>query len=101
MILGDPQVVGLPVTIGCDTQFQVQRVDTNGNAVDFIGPVLIVIETPQPTTIQATVTGNNALFTIPYTTANTLTSVTTYQIVTVVNSLTKPIMVGKFIRRDS
>lgn len=101
MILGVPQEVGLSVTTGCDLQFQVNRVDAEGNSVDFGGTVAIVIDTLLPTTVQASVSGASALFTIPAATANEIPTATAYQVTLNVGSATTPLIVGKFIRNDS
>lgn len=94
----------LPVTLGCDRSFTVRRRDAAGVLVDWEALVYIVIDINKasPTTVQATVDGPQATFTIDSAVCDQCKNTTKWRIVmsepTV--GLETPLAVGTFERHD-
>ena len=97
----------IPVTRGADQVFSVNRVDVNGNPVNWNAAVYITVDVPDqdfPTTIQATVTGNQAVILLPHTLNDEVNVRTRWRVYMQTGSgptlLTLPMFVGHFERDD-
>lgn len=94
----------IPVTRGCDRSFSLQRVDTNGSAVNYAAGTTVYmwidIDKTNPTKVDATVSGATAAFTIPSTVADLVKTGTKWRAVLDLGELEVPLLVGKFERHD-
>jgi hypothetical protein len=97
----------IPVTLGADCEFSVNRVDGSNNPVNWGATVFMAIDIDRsnPTVISATVTTNQATVLIPHQTCDQVKAGTTrwrlyMQTGTAPNTLTTPIAVGYFERDD-
>ena len=94
----------LPVTKGCDRAFTVQRVDTDGDPVNYQAGTTVYmwidIDRDNPTKVDAVVNGPNALLTIESTVADQVRTGTRWRVVVDYGSLELPLIVGRFERRD-
>lgn len=94
----------LPVTLGADRAFTINRVDALGDPVDFDPDSSVffcsnISRTDQPRTF-ATITGSQAAFKIQSETLDKVKDGMLWQIVLRVGTLETPLLVGKFERRD-
>lgn len=104
MIFGAPAELGLSLTEGTDFQLEVDRVDWQGNAVNFNAAVYISIDTtPISTTYVAAVDGNGAHFYITSDTLDTIAAGTSFRIIMqdTVTSARTPLFAGRFARNDT
>lgn len=94
----------IPVTLGADREFTLNRVDVNNNAVDWAAQVFIAIDIPGQAQIEATVTGNQAVILLPGTVCDQVKPTTRWrlymQTTTGSGTFTTPIAVGAFERDD-
>jgi hypothetical protein len=95
----------IPVTIGTDREFTLNRNDGTPQKapVDWAATVSMAIDIDKasPTVIAATVTGNQAVIVIPSATADLVKDKTTrWRISMTTGGLTTPIAVGSFERDD-
>lgn len=101
--LGAPLSLNLSVTIGCDCQFVVNRVDSNGAPLAFGATVSIEIipTTGSSSTVWAVVSGSDATFTIPHSTCDGIKNGTAFVVsMTDATPVTTPLIVGQFLRND-
>lgn len=93
----------IPVTRGCDRSFTLQRVDADGDPVNF-GDVTVYlkidIDKAAPTTVNATVSGSTAAITIPDTVADACKTGTKFRCILNQGELETPLLVGRFERHD-
>lgn len=97
----------IPVTLGADCEFSVNRVDSSNNPVNWDATVFMAIDIDRnlPTMLDATVADNQATFIIRSATADQVKAGTTrwrlyMQTGTAPDTLTTPIAVGYFERDD-
>lgn len=103
--IGDPPTrFTIPLTLGADREFTANRVDASNNPVNWNATVWMAIDVNRasPTTINATVTGNQAVVLIPHATCDTVPVGTRWRMYMQDNSsqLITPIAVGTFERDD-
>lgn len=99
-----PPKFTISVTLGADRVFTVNRVDPQGNPVNWDATVSMVIDIDKanPTKLEATITGNQAEMLIPRTVADLVKPTTRWRLV-MTDSVTEritPITVGNFERDD-
>lgn len=94
----------IPVTRGCDRSFTLQRVNIDGNPVNYAAGTTVYmwidIDKTAPTKVDAVVNGSTAAFTIPSTTADLVKTGTRWRAVLDQGDLELPLLVGKFERHD-
>lgn len=94
----------IPVTLGCDRAFTVQRVSSSGAAVNFDAGsqvyMWVDVDKAAPTKVDATVSGSTAAFALQSTVLDLVRSSTRWRIVLDVGELEVPLLVGKFERYD-
>lgn len=94
----------LPVTKGCDRVFTVQRVDTDGDPINFDAGttvyIWIDIDKANPTKVDAVVSGPNALVSLESTVCDQVRTGTRWRVVVDYGALELPLLVGRFERRD-
>lgn len=99
-----PSTATIPVTKGCDRSFTLQRVDSNGAPQNFGAGVTVYlkidIDKAAPTTVNATVSGSTAAFTIPDSVCDQVKTGTRWRAVLDQGTLETPLLVGRFERHD-
>jgi hypothetical protein len=101
-----PQQFTIPVTLGADVEFTVNRVDTSNNPVSWSAAVFMAIDIDRanPTTVNATVTGNQAVLLLHSSVCDEVKNTTRWRLYmqtgTAPDTLTLPIAVGNFERDD-
>jgi hypothetical protein len=97
-----PQKFVIPVTLGADREFTINRVDSSNNPVNWSATVSIAIDInpASPTIVAATVTGNQAVVLLPSATCDQVTNYTRWRLYMDASGLTTPIAVGMFERDD-
>ena len=94
----------IPVTLGCDRSFTVQRVNSSGTPVDFDAEttsyIFIDISRDAPTRIDAVISGSTAAFTIDSVVCDEIKNGTRWRIVLDMGELEVPLLVGRFERHD-
>lgn len=97
-----PQKFVIPVTLGADREFTINRIDVNNNPVNWSATVSIAIDInpSSPTTVDATVTSNQAVVLLPAATCDQVTNYTRWRLYMDAAGLTTPIAVGTFERDD-
>lgn len=99
-----PDEYVIPVTMGADRAFTLNRQDKAGNPLDWDALVSITIDIDKlaPTVVPATVAGPQANIVIPHTVADQVTNKTRWRVTMTDNatSLETPICVGTFERHD-
>lgn len=99
---GPPDTRVISVTRGCDRSFTVQRVNTDGDTIDWDSELSIIIDVPSkdaPTVLPATVSAESAIIVIPLAVCDLVTNRTAWRIIMHTNSYF-PVMVGGFERHD-
>jgi hypothetical protein len=99
-----PLVKLIPVTLGCDRSFTVQRVNSSGTPVNFdagtTSYIFIDISRENPTRVNAVISGSTAAFTISSTVCDLVKTGTRWRIVLDFGELESPLLVGRFERHD-
>ena len=98
-----PQERTIPVTLGCDKLFTVQRTQNGAPTAFDSGTTVymwIDIDKTAPTKVNAVVSGTNAAFTIPSEVADLTRTGTRWRIVNDYGTTEIPILVGRFERHD-
>lgn len=101
-----PDQFVIPVTLGADREFTVNRKDTNRNPINWAANVFIEIDIDKtsPTTINAAVTNDQAVVLLPSELCDQVKASTRWRLYmqtgTTPNTLTTPIAVGVFERDD-
>lgn len=90
----------IPVTLGADKVFTVQSVDDTGNPTDWTGTVQINVGLKPPVDIDAAITADQAVITIPSATCDLVKGSTLWQITMTQGGVTTAIAVGTFERND-
>ena len=94
----------IPVTLGCDRSFTVQRVNSSGTPVNFdagtTSYIFIDINRDTPTRVNAVISGSTAAFTITSTVCDSVKNGTRWRIVLDFGELEVPLLVGRFERHD-
>lgn len=96
----------IPVTLGADREFSVNRKDSSGNPVDWDATLFMAIDIDRanPTTIDAAVTADQAVILLPAAINDQVKNTTRWRLYVTTGSgdstLTTPIAVGYFERDD-
>lgn len=103
--IGAPPVTKkIPVTRGCDFSFTIQRVDTDGQPLNFaVGTTVylwIDIDRANPTRVDAVVSGSTAAVTISDAVCDQVKNSTRWRAVIDQGDLEVPLLVGRFERND-
>jgi hypothetical protein len=102
--IGNPPVkFVIPVTLGCDRAFTVKRRNEAGELADWDAEVYIVVDIDRasPTTVQAAVSGSNAVFLVESSVCDLVKNSTRWRIVMSDDEgFEAPIAVGSFERHD-
>ena len=102
-VVPPPTAKVIPVTRGCDRAFTIQRVDTNGNPVNFSAGTTIYmwVDTESGTQkVDATVAGSTAAFVLESTVCDKVRNNARWRAVLDTGDLELPLLVGRFERRD-
>lgn len=99
-----PTFYTIPVTLGADRVFTVERTDGSGNPLNWDATVQIAIDIDKcnPTLIAAVVTDNQAVITIPYGTCDLVKNQTRWRLTMTQTdpTITTALAVGNFQRDD-
>ena len=94
----------IPVTLGCDRSFSLQRVDSSGAPVNFGAGVTVYlkidIDKTTVTTVNATVSGSTAAITIPDNVCDRCKTGTRWRAILDQAGQQTPMLVGRFERHD-
>lgn len=103
-VVSPPQERTIPVTRGCDRAWSIQRVDMDGDPVDFDEGttvyIWIDIDPADPTKVEAAVSGSVAAFVLESTVCDLVRNNARWRIVLDRGELEIPLLVGRFERRD-
>jgi hypothetical protein len=104
-MVAPPQQFVIPVTKGADQQFSINRVDVLGNPVNWGASVYIMVDVPDPdfpTTVNAVVTGPQAVLLLPSSLNDQVNVRTKWRLYMQTSNpvATIPIAVGHFERDD-
>ena len=99
-----PAAKKIPVTRGCDFSFTIQRVDDQGQPLNFSGGttvyVWVDIDKDNPVKVNAVVSGSTAAVTISDAVCDQVKNSTRWRAVIDSGDLEIPLLVGKFERND-
>lgn len=94
----------IPVTLGCDRAFTVQRVDTLGAPLAFDAGTTVYmwveVAAGAPVKVDAVVTGAEASFVLESTVCDQVKNNGKWRAVLDIGDLELPLLVGRFERRD-
>jgi hypothetical protein len=100
-ISSPPTKLVIPVTLAADRTFSLFRKDSSGSPLDWNAAVYMTIDTSTATTVNATVTNNQAVFVISHTTCDECTNTTKWRLyMQPSGGLITPLAVGVFERDD-
>ena len=99
-----PSVKKIPVTRGCDFSFTIQRVDDQGQPLNFEAGTTVYlwvdIDKANPIKVNAVVSGSTAAVTISDSVCDLVKNTTRWRAVIDQGDLEVPLLVGKFERND-
>lgn len=94
----------IPVTLGADVAFTLQRTNTGGTPVNFDAGSQVYLQVDldksNPTKVQATVSGSTAAIRMDYTVADQCKNSTKWQVILKNGTNETALLVGKFERND-
>lgn len=103
-VVSPPLEKTIPVTRGCDRAWTLQRVDLDGNPVEFDEGtevyIWVDIDPADPTRVDAVVSGSTAAFVLESEITDLIKNNARYRIVLDRGELEVPLLVGRFERRD-
>lgn len=99
-----PATKVIPVTLGADVAFTLQRTDTENTPVNFDAGSQVYLQVDldktNPTKVQATVSGSTAAIRMDYTVADQCRNSTRWQVIVKNGSAETALLVGRFERND-
>lgn len=100
-----PETKIIPVTRGCDKSFTIQRIDVDGDPIDFDTGTSVYmwidIQRSDPTRVDAVVSGAIAAFTLQSTVCDLVRDGVSWRVVLDLGQdVELPLLVGKFERHD-
>lgn len=97
-----PAAKKIPVTKGCDFSFTVQRIDAQGDPINFdVGTtVYLWVDLNPPVRVDSVVSGSTAALTIPDALCDQVKNSTRWRAVIDQGDLEFPLLVGRFERND-
>jgi hypothetical protein len=99
-----PAVKKIPVTRGCDFSFTIQRVNTQGQPLNFATGTTVYlwvdIDKANPIKVNAVVSGSTAAVTISDAVCDLVKNTTRWRAVIDQGDLEVPLLVGRFERND-
>ena len=101
--IGAPPITKkIPVTKGCDFSFTIQRIDADGDPVNFdVGTTVYVwVDLDPAVKVNAVVSGSTAAVTIPDAVCDQVRNSTRWRAVIDQGDLEVPLLVGRFERND-
>lgn len=101
--IGAPPITKkIPVTKGCDFSFTIQRIDADGDPVNFAPgtTVYVWVDLDPAVKVNAVVSGSTAAVTIPDAVCDQVRNSTRWRAVIDQGDLEAPLLVGRFERND-
>lgn len=97
-----PATKKIPVTKGCDFSFTIQRIDADGNPINFDSgtTVYLWVDLDPAVKVDAVVSGSTAAVTIPDAVCDQVKNTTRWRAVLDKGDLEIPLLVGRFERND-
>ena len=92
----------IPVTRGCDFSFTIQRIDADGDPINFDAgtTVYLWVDLDPAVKVDAVVSGSTAALTIPDALCDQVKNTTRWRAVLDKGDLEVPLLVGRFERND-
>lgn len=101
--IGAPPITKkIPVTKGCDFSFTIQRIDADGDPINFDAgtAVYVWVDLDPAVKVNAVVSGSTAAVTIPDAVCDQVRNSTRWRAVIDQGDLEVPLLVGRFERND-